>query len=167
MLFPIVRVVQRQRCCKRGSGDGQRLSLFDYGTNNRKILSVTFFSRPSFFLTMKPNKKTYLDSNYVKFGRSMSDDLEPDLIMLNCFFELTCNYPIGLGYARYASDVIFISMFVHHICMRLIQTTFRCCYICCSCFCCCCICCCCCCCSCCFCCCCICCCCFCCCCCCY
>ena len=31
MLSPIVRDVQRQRCCKRGSGDGQRLSL-DYGT---------------------------------------------------------------------------------------------------------------------------------------
>ena len=33
MLSPIVRDVQRQRCCKRGSGDGQRLSL-DYGTTS-------------------------------------------------------------------------------------------------------------------------------------
>ena len=31
MLSPIVRDVQRQRCSKRGSGDGQRLSLYDYG----------------------------------------------------------------------------------------------------------------------------------------
>ena len=28
MLSPIVRDVQRQRCSKRGSGDGQRLSLY-------------------------------------------------------------------------------------------------------------------------------------------
>ena len=34
MFSPIVREVQRQRCWKRGtcSGDGQRLSLYDYGT---------------------------------------------------------------------------------------------------------------------------------------
>ena len=32
MLSPIVRDVQRQRCWKRSSGDGQRLSLYDYGT---------------------------------------------------------------------------------------------------------------------------------------
>ena len=32
ILSPIVRDVQRQRCWKRGSGDGQRLSLYDYGT---------------------------------------------------------------------------------------------------------------------------------------
>ena len=30
MLSPIVRDVQRQRCSKCGSGDGQRLSLYDY-----------------------------------------------------------------------------------------------------------------------------------------
>ena len=35
MLSPIVRDVQRQRCWKRGSGDGQRLSLYDYGTTER------------------------------------------------------------------------------------------------------------------------------------
>ena len=34
MLSPIVRDVQRQRCSKRGSGDGQRLSLYDYGTTD-------------------------------------------------------------------------------------------------------------------------------------
>ena len=39
MLSPIVRDVQRQRCCKRGSGDGQRLSL-DYGTTERSFNAV-------------------------------------------------------------------------------------------------------------------------------
>ena len=39
MLSLIVRDVQRQRCCKRGSGDGQRLSL-DYGTTERSFNAV-------------------------------------------------------------------------------------------------------------------------------
>ena len=39
MLSPIVRDVQRQCCCKRGSGDGQRLSL-DYGTTERSFNAV-------------------------------------------------------------------------------------------------------------------------------
>ena len=39
MLSTIVRDVQRQRCCKRGSGDGQRLSL-DYGTTERSFNAV-------------------------------------------------------------------------------------------------------------------------------
>ena len=39
MLSPIVRDVQRQRCCKRGSGDGQRLSL-DYGTTERSSMPL-------------------------------------------------------------------------------------------------------------------------------
>ena len=38
ILSPIVRDVQRQRCWKRGSGDGQRLSLYDYGTTERSFL---------------------------------------------------------------------------------------------------------------------------------
>ena len=38
MLSPIVRDVQRQRCSKRGSGDGQRLSLYDYGTTERSAV---------------------------------------------------------------------------------------------------------------------------------
>ena len=37
MLSPIVRDVQRQRCSKRGSGDGQRLSPYDYGTTERSF----------------------------------------------------------------------------------------------------------------------------------
>ena len=37
---PIVRVVQRQRCWKRGSGDGQRLSLYDYGRTERSFNAV-------------------------------------------------------------------------------------------------------------------------------
>ena len=37
ILSPIVRDVQRQRCWKRGSGDGQRLSLYDYGTTERSF----------------------------------------------------------------------------------------------------------------------------------
>ena len=40
MLSPIVRDVQRQRCSKRGSGDGQRLSLYDYGTTERSFRAV-------------------------------------------------------------------------------------------------------------------------------
>ena len=40
MLSPIVRDVQRQRCSKRGSGDGQRLSLYDYGTTERSFHAV-------------------------------------------------------------------------------------------------------------------------------
>ena len=39
MLSPTVRDVQRQRCCKRGSGDGQRLSL-DYDTTERSFNAV-------------------------------------------------------------------------------------------------------------------------------
>ena len=37
MLSPIVCDVQRQGCWKRGSGDGQRLSLWDYGTTERSF----------------------------------------------------------------------------------------------------------------------------------
>ena len=40
MLSPIVRDVQRQRCSKSGSGDGQRLSLYDYGTTERSFNAV-------------------------------------------------------------------------------------------------------------------------------
>ena len=40
MLSPIVRDVQRQRCSKRGSGDGQRLCLYDYGTTERSFHAV-------------------------------------------------------------------------------------------------------------------------------
>ena len=40
MLSPIVRDVQRQRCSKRGSGDGQRLSLYDYGATERSFHAV-------------------------------------------------------------------------------------------------------------------------------
>ena len=42
MLSPIMRDVQRQRCWKRGSGDGQRLSrkLCDYGTTERSFNAV-------------------------------------------------------------------------------------------------------------------------------
>ena len=40
VLSPIVRDVQRQRCWKRGSGDGQRLSLYDYGTTERSFNAV-------------------------------------------------------------------------------------------------------------------------------
>ena len=40
MLSPIVRDVQRQRCSKRGSGDGQRLSLYDYDTTERLFHAV-------------------------------------------------------------------------------------------------------------------------------
>ena len=32
-----LRDEQRQRCWKRGSGDGQRLSLWDYGTTDRSF----------------------------------------------------------------------------------------------------------------------------------
>ena len=39
MLSPIMRDVQRQRCCKRGSGDWQRCSL-DYGTTERSFNAV-------------------------------------------------------------------------------------------------------------------------------
>ena len=35
-----LRDVQRQRCCKRGSGDGQRFSLYDYGTTERSSNAV-------------------------------------------------------------------------------------------------------------------------------
>ena len=37
MFSPIVRDVQRQRSWKRGSGDGQRLRLYDYGTSERSF----------------------------------------------------------------------------------------------------------------------------------
>ena len=40
MLSPIVRDVQRQRCWKRGSGDGQRLSLYDHGTTELSFNAV-------------------------------------------------------------------------------------------------------------------------------
>ena len=40
MLSPIVRDVQRQRCSKRGSGDGQRLGLYDFGTTERSFHAV-------------------------------------------------------------------------------------------------------------------------------
>ena len=40
MLSPLVRDVQRQRCCKRGSGDGQRFSLYDYGMTERSFNAV-------------------------------------------------------------------------------------------------------------------------------
>ena len=40
MLSPIVCDVQRQRCWKRGSGDGQRLSLYEYGTAERSFNAV-------------------------------------------------------------------------------------------------------------------------------
>ena len=40
MVSPIVRDVQRQRCWKRGSGDGQRLSLYDYGITERSFNAV-------------------------------------------------------------------------------------------------------------------------------
>ena len=42
MLSPIVRDAQRQRCWKRGSGDGQRLSLYDFefGTTERSFSAV-------------------------------------------------------------------------------------------------------------------------------
>ena len=40
MLSPIVRDVQRQRCWKRGCGDGQRLSLYDYGTTEWSFNAV-------------------------------------------------------------------------------------------------------------------------------
>ena len=40
MLSLIVRDVQRQRCWKRGSGDGQRLRLYDYGTTERSFNAV-------------------------------------------------------------------------------------------------------------------------------
>ena len=40
MLSPIARDVQRQCCWKRGSGDGQRLSLYDYGTTERSFNAV-------------------------------------------------------------------------------------------------------------------------------
>ena len=36
------RGVQRQRCWKRGSGDGQRLSLYDYGSTERSFNAVDF-----------------------------------------------------------------------------------------------------------------------------
>ena len=40
MVSPIVRNVQRQRCWKRGSGDGQGLSLYDYSTTERSFNAV-------------------------------------------------------------------------------------------------------------------------------
>ena len=40
MLSPIVCDVQRQCCWKRGSGDGQRLSPYDYGTTERSFNAV-------------------------------------------------------------------------------------------------------------------------------
>ena len=41
VLMPsLVRDVQRQRCWKRGSGDGQRLRLYDYGTTERSFNAV-------------------------------------------------------------------------------------------------------------------------------
>ena len=40
MLSPIVCDVQRQRCCKRGRGDGQRLCLYDYGMTERSFNAV-------------------------------------------------------------------------------------------------------------------------------
>ena len=40
MLSPFVSDVQRQRCWKRGSGDGQRLSLYDYSTTERSFNAV-------------------------------------------------------------------------------------------------------------------------------
>ena len=40
LCFSIVRHVQRQRCWKRGSGDGQRLSLYDFDTTERSFNAV-------------------------------------------------------------------------------------------------------------------------------
>ena len=49
MLSPIVRDVQRQRCWKRGtcSGDGQVLSLYDYGTTDRPFNAIEGEARRS------------------------------------------------------------------------------------------------------------------------
>ena len=40
MLSPIVDDVQRQHCWKRGSRDGQRLGLYDYGRTERSFNAV-------------------------------------------------------------------------------------------------------------------------------
>ena len=40
MLSPIVRDVLRRRCWKRGGGDRQRLSLYDYGKTERSFNAV-------------------------------------------------------------------------------------------------------------------------------
>ena len=40
LISPIVHDVQRQRRCKRGSQDGQRLSLYNYGTSERSFNAV-------------------------------------------------------------------------------------------------------------------------------
>ena len=40
MLSPMVLNVQRQHKWKRGSGDGQRLSLYDYGTSDQSFNAV-------------------------------------------------------------------------------------------------------------------------------
>ena len=39
-LSPIFRDAQREGCWKRGSGDGQRLSLYDHGTTERSFNAV-------------------------------------------------------------------------------------------------------------------------------
>ena len=59
MLSPIVRDVQRQRCSKRGSGDGQRLSLYDYGTTERSFHAV---ERPRWGSTLTCTVCTAADS---------------------------------------------------------------------------------------------------------
>ena len=40
LCFLLSCATQRQRCWKRGSGDGQRLSLYDYGTTERSFNAV-------------------------------------------------------------------------------------------------------------------------------
>ena len=46
MLSPMVRDAQRQRCWKHGSGDRQRLSLYDYGTAELSFKAVERWGSP-------------------------------------------------------------------------------------------------------------------------
>ena len=39
-LRDVLYMFEDNRCCKRGSGDGQRLSLWDYGTTERSFNAV-------------------------------------------------------------------------------------------------------------------------------
>ena len=88
MLSPIVRVAQRQRCWKRGSGDGQRLSLYDFGTTERSFSAV---ERWGSTLTCTV---------------CMAADSEERQICTTCFFAE------GVGLWR--NDGLMLSAFVEH-----------------------------------------------------
>ena len=109
-----LRDEQRQRCWKRGSGDGQRLSLWDYGTTERVFNAVRRSPEPS----ARPSAAANSEERQIRTTCLFAESVE----MCWCFLPSCAMYidnAVGNVVAEAGRDLVFMTARLSDLSMPL------------------------------------------------